>query len=318
MVKLTEVEDEHFAQEKPMATKNNVLLATDDEDEDYTDTESEISVESDLDVEGETLYERVAALKDIVPPSTRRQISSTVSTLTSFTKSSISFSGKALWILSTSAFLLGVPWALAYAEEEQYVQMEREQGMIKGANEDLFGPFENPWWCENSYLATFSAKKARHTRIEFYLCICCKTKRDFGKVLELVFSSHIPFFFWFAYWAGAIIEKFLFASLPPRFKSSFPFPCCIQAFGLSPPRFPDVFLGSICTCITTYLCSFRVMSIPLCSLMHILKQLLAIQPDLRVLGIIAETKAKLTQALSRVQDGSLYVKAPHRVCRRLC
>lgn len=38
MVKLTEVEDEHFAQEKPMATKNNVLLATDDEDEDYTDT----------------------------------------------------------------------------------------------------------------------------------------------------------------------------------------------------------------------------------------------------------------------------------------
>lgn len=38
MVKLTEVEDEHFAQEKPIATKNNVLLATDDEDEDYTDT----------------------------------------------------------------------------------------------------------------------------------------------------------------------------------------------------------------------------------------------------------------------------------------
>ena len=45
------------------------------------------------------------------------------------------FSGKALWILSTSAFLLGVPWALAYAEEEQYIQLEREQGMIKGANE---------------------------------------------------------------------------------------------------------------------------------------------------------------------------------------
>jgi hypothetical protein len=31
--------------------------------------------------------------------------------------------------------LLGVPFALAYAEEEQYIQMEREQGMIKGANE---------------------------------------------------------------------------------------------------------------------------------------------------------------------------------------
>jgi import receptor subunit TOM22 len=39
MVKLTEVEDEHFTQEKPQPTKNNVLLASDDEEEDdYTDT----------------------------------------------------------------------------------------------------------------------------------------------------------------------------------------------------------------------------------------------------------------------------------------
>lgn len=38
MVKLTEVEDEHFVQEKPQATKDNVLLATDDEEEDFTDT----------------------------------------------------------------------------------------------------------------------------------------------------------------------------------------------------------------------------------------------------------------------------------------
>ena len=38
MVKLTEVEDEHFSQEKPMPTRDDILLATDDEDEDYTDT----------------------------------------------------------------------------------------------------------------------------------------------------------------------------------------------------------------------------------------------------------------------------------------
>ncbi|RDW76588.1 mitochondrial import receptor subunit TOM22 [Aspergillus mulundensis] len=137
MVKLTEVEDEHFAQEKPQPSKHNVLLASDDEDDDFTDTESEISVESDYDVEGETLYERLSALKDIVPPSARKQATNTVDYVTSFAKSSIAFSGKALWILSTSAFLLGVPWALAYAEEEQYIQMEREQGMIKGANEML-------------------------------------------------------------------------------------------------------------------------------------------------------------------------------------
>jgi hypothetical protein len=71
----------------------------------------------------------------MIPPSARRTVSSTVSSITDLTKASFSFSGKALWIISTSAFLLGVPFALAYAEEEQYIQMEREQGMIKGANE---------------------------------------------------------------------------------------------------------------------------------------------------------------------------------------
>lgn len=137
MVKLTEVEDEHFAQEKPQPSKHDILLATNDEDEDFTDTESEVSVESDYDVEGESLLDRLSALKDVVPPSARKQATNTVSYVTSLAKSSISFSGRALWILSTSAFLLGVPWALAYAEEEQYIQLEREQGMIKGANEML-------------------------------------------------------------------------------------------------------------------------------------------------------------------------------------
>ncbi|PKY08748.1 mitochondrial import translocase, subunit Tom22 [Aspergillus campestris IBT 28561] len=71
----------------------------------------------------------------MIPPSARRSFTSSVSAVTNLTKSSLSFSGKALWILSTSAFLVGVPWALAYAEEEQYIQLEREQGMIKGAND---------------------------------------------------------------------------------------------------------------------------------------------------------------------------------------
>ncbi|CAL5871148.1 uncharacterized protein PFLUO_LOCUS5394 [Penicillium psychrofluorescens] len=135
MVKLEEFEDEHFNKEKPTSTKNDALLVSDDED--YSDTESEVSNDSDVEVEGESLFDRVSALKDMLPPSTRRTVSSSVSSLTSFTKAGLSFSGKALWIISTSAFLIGVPWALAYAEEEQYIQMEREQGMIRGANEML-------------------------------------------------------------------------------------------------------------------------------------------------------------------------------------
>ncbi|EGD96435.1 mitochondrial import receptor subunit Tom22 [Trichophyton tonsurans CBS 112818] len=137
MVKLTEVEDEHF-KEKPTSTKSDALLLSDDEDEDYTDTESETSTDSfDDNLDNETLYERICALQDIIPAQSRHKISNAVSSFSSFAKSTISFGGSALWIVSTSAFLLGVPWALALAEEQQYVQMEREQGMIKGANEML-------------------------------------------------------------------------------------------------------------------------------------------------------------------------------------
>ncbi|EEQ90693.1 hypothetical protein RJZ56_008120 [Blastomyces dermatitidis] len=138
MVKLQEVEDEHFTHKPTQHPKSGALLESDDDDDDFTDTDSEFSTESyDALPEDESLYERIAALKDIIPPQSRHRISSSISSLTSFAKSTISFGGKTLWVLSTSAFLLGVPWALALAEEQQYVQMEREQGMIKGANEML-------------------------------------------------------------------------------------------------------------------------------------------------------------------------------------
>lgn len=97
-------------------------------------------------MQSESLFDRVYALKDVIPPNARRQVTGTVSAVTSFTKSSVMFGGKALWILSTSAFLVGVPWALAYAEEEQIMQMEREQGMIKGANEVGYVLREDTGW----------------------------------------------------------------------------------------------------------------------------------------------------------------------------
>lgn len=109
----------------------------------HAQTESEISNEEVEVLEEESLYERISALKDMIPPSARRTVTNSVSSLTSFGKASLSFSGKALWVISTSAFLIGVPWALAYAEEEQYIQMEREQGMIKGANEVCFFDLES-------------------------------------------------------------------------------------------------------------------------------------------------------------------------------
>jgi import receptor subunit TOM22 len=93
-------------------------------------SDSEISTDDEDNVpEEETLTERILALRDIIPPTTRSFISNKVETTTGWIKSGLLFSGKTLWVVSTSALLLGVPWALAFAEEQQMVEMEKEMKM---------------------------------------------------------------------------------------------------------------------------------------------------------------------------------------------
>lgn len=65
----------------------------------------------------------------MIPPTTRSYIAGKVETTTGWFKSGLLFSGKTLWVVSTSALLLGVPWALAFAEEQQMVEMEKEMRM---------------------------------------------------------------------------------------------------------------------------------------------------------------------------------------------
>ena len=83
--------------------------------------------------------DRIAALADIVPPTYRKKLSSAANTTYDWTASSLSFSGKALRVISTSALLLGIPWALAFSEEQQMQEMEREMRMQQGASEVLTG-----------------------------------------------------------------------------------------------------------------------------------------------------------------------------------
>lgn len=92
--------------------------------------DSEISSDEEDNVaDEETFADRISALKDIVPASTRSFISSKVDTTTSWIKSGLMLGGKTLWVVSTSALLLGVPWALAFVEEQQVVEMEKEMKM---------------------------------------------------------------------------------------------------------------------------------------------------------------------------------------------
>ncbi|KAI0180799.1 Tom22-domain-containing protein [Hypoxylon sp. FL1284] len=129
MVQLTEVVDEHFQEGQTGP----------EEDEDFTDTDSEISTESDYDPTNETLAERLYALRDIIPPTTRNSISSKVNATTGAVKSVLSFSGKSLWVLGTTALLIGVPWTLAWAEEQQVIEMEKEMKMREMGGDLLTG-----------------------------------------------------------------------------------------------------------------------------------------------------------------------------------
>jgi mitochondrial import receptor subunit TOM22 len=90
----------------------------------------------------ETLADRIYALRDIIPPRARAQIASTTSSIYSITGSAITYGGKGLWILATSAFLLGIPYALALGQEQEIVEEEKRQGMMTEGASGLLQPSE--------------------------------------------------------------------------------------------------------------------------------------------------------------------------------
>jgi import receptor subunit TOM22 len=110
------------------------------------DTDSEISSSSDLDTAytepNETLADRIIALRDIVPPRARAQIASATSSIYNLTGSAITYGGKGLWVLATSAFLLGIPYALALGQEQEIVEEEKRQGMMTEGASGLLQPGE--------------------------------------------------------------------------------------------------------------------------------------------------------------------------------
>lgn len=100
--------------------------------------DSEISDASDLGDNtsfDESLTDRLNALRDIVPPQTRARISSTLSTTYSGVSKTVTFGGKSLWVICTSVLLLGLPYALAFQDEQMVQEEERQrQLMSEGAS----------------------------------------------------------------------------------------------------------------------------------------------------------------------------------------
>ncbi|KAI4717640.1 hypothetical protein E4T48_06159 [Aureobasidium sp. EXF-10727] len=144
MVKLEEVLDEEFNREQSgpqvedewdtsdaLKRRKNLTSVV------ALQTESEADEDDEEYMPDETFADRLAALKDIVPPTYRKTLSNTLNTTSSWVSTTLNYGGKTLWVVSTSVLLLGVPWALAFAEEQQMAEMEREMKMQQSANELL-------------------------------------------------------------------------------------------------------------------------------------------------------------------------------------
>ena len=83
------------------------------------------SVGSELDGE-ESFYERIVALADIIPPTTRQSISAKLGKTAGVLSTTGKVVGNLVWIVTTSALLIGLPLALVLEDEAKIVQQEKE------------------------------------------------------------------------------------------------------------------------------------------------------------------------------------------------
>lgn len=91
--------------------------------------------DDDASIEDETLFDRVYALRDMIPPKQRVALASSFETGRDWVKTGLRLGGKTLWVVSTSVMLVGMTYALAFADEAQAIEAEKEMRMQQTANE---------------------------------------------------------------------------------------------------------------------------------------------------------------------------------------
>ncbi|RKP29024.1 mitochondrial import translocase, subunit Tom22 [Metschnikowia bicuspidata] len=129
MVKLTRVDDETATSFEKTVPKAQTF--------DESESDSDSDFDDDFDLEAETFFERIVALKDILPPSQKTQIFKAVDTVQNCVSFALAKGGALLWGVTASALLLGVPLSLAILAETQLQEMEKEMSLQKSAQEVL-------------------------------------------------------------------------------------------------------------------------------------------------------------------------------------
>lgn len=119
MVKLEEITDADKVPTGPYSSAGSSASASTESVDSVSSTGSDA-------IEKESFVDRLSALVDIIPPTTRHSIYSTLSKGAGALKSGGKFMGNAVWIFSTSALLVALPLALVLEDEAKIVQQERE------------------------------------------------------------------------------------------------------------------------------------------------------------------------------------------------
>ncbi|KAL6930123.1 hypothetical protein ACO0SA_001530 [Hanseniaspora valbyensis] len=136
---IEDVAAEAVAEEIVDEIKEEAEEEEEEEEEEQADVESEeeLDEEDEYDISNETIFERLAAVKYIIAPETREQISTQISKLTSIGGSLFNKSGNFLWGAATTALLIGVPLSLTILAEQQLIELEKQFSLQGEQNNDL-------------------------------------------------------------------------------------------------------------------------------------------------------------------------------------
>jgi mitochondrial import receptor subunit TOM22 len=129
MVEFEEIKDEHY--------ETNDVFEDDEGDSEgeYSDASSEADQEDDTSIQNETIIERIAALKDIIPAYQRDIVARAISKTYSYGYMATFIGGKALYIIITSILMVGVPFALSVEEDRMILEQERQMQVNQGMSE---------------------------------------------------------------------------------------------------------------------------------------------------------------------------------------
>ncbi|KAF8194248.1 mitochondrial import translocase subunit Tom22 [Pholiota molesta] len=112
---------------------------------DSSRTSSSVSLSSVDSAESvdESFFDRIVALRDIVPPTTRHNISTRVAQTASFVKKSSKLVGNIIWVLTTSTLLIGLPLALIVEDESKADAQEKEMLEQQQGVQQMIAPSES-------------------------------------------------------------------------------------------------------------------------------------------------------------------------------